>query len=53
MGMLLYNDNKQDIGEKSGVEERKIVGKWLQNLIYEGRDWTMGWIMSSTKSGMR
>ena len=31
--------DKQDIGGK----ERGMVRKWLESLMSEGRDWTMGW----------
>ena len=42
------------IFEGSGVgKERRMVRKWLESLMCEGRDWTMGWRWKSTKAEIR
>ena len=40
------NSDKQDIGGK----ERRMVRKWLESLMCEGRDWTKCWRWKSTKA---
>ena len=34
-------------------KERRMVRKWLESLMWEGRDWTMGWRWKSTKAEIR
>ena len=36
------NGDKQDVGGKGVGKERSMVRKWLESLMCEGRDWTMG-----------
>ena len=34
-------------------KERRMERKWLESLMCEGRDWTMGWRWKSTKAEIR
>ena len=43
------NGDKQDVGGKGGGEG----AEWLESLMCEGRNWTMGWRWKSTKAEIR
>ena len=43
------NGDKQEIRGKGLGKEPRSERKWLESLMSEGRDWTMGWKWKSTK----